>query len=179
MSEKSIPIEINLRGACLKVSVTIENILQSVVYASNAEQYTIKGSKYLKLKGCMFGQKIEKVKELLQKFHPDLLQINETLFEDLSKFKEFRNKMAHCAFTWSNRLDEFDVWDISEDENKFQYFEPSKYTVFNSYMVMDDALKKIVPELVKMLRQIEARLKEANPKIYDELKLGDNSPEAS
>lgn len=179
MSEDSIPIEIDMRGAAMKLSITIESILMKIVYFSNAEQYKIKGAKSLKLKGCMFRQKILRVRKMLEKFHPDLLQNNKQLLDKLDVFNLFRNQMAHCGFYWGKSLSEFEVWDIVEDENKFQFYQPFEYSVYQAYTRMDNTLKNIIPPLIILSKEIQSRLKLNSPTIYAELKAEGNFPKSN
>jgi hypothetical protein len=178
MSKHSVPKEINIRGATLNLSVTIESNLFRIIYHCSGQIYLDK--KYfhlLKLKGCMFAQKIQRVKDSLNIFHPDLLESNSKLFEDLEQFKEFRNRMAHCAFYWGKSLSEFEVWDIAEDENKFQFYDPLKYTVKEVISILDNAIKEIIPPLTKLISQVELRLQETDPRLYDLLQSADKPPE--
>src|SRR5687768_9138935 len=102
MKEKKIAIEVELRGFTLKLSAIIESNVMSIIYWSNANQYKTPGAKYLKLKGLTFGKKVHRMKEVLNKYHPDLHEKNMKFFSDLDDFRKFRNLMAHCAFVWKD-----------------------------------------------------------------------------
>ena len=180
MSKDSTPNEVKIRGSALKLSVTFEGALMSIVYSCSGELYTdINKAPLLKLKGCMFHQKINRVKELLGIYHPDLLEKYQPLFNDLSIFKDFRNRMAHCGISWGDGLTEFEVWDIAEDENKFQFYQPIKYVVHEVYFTMAKAANDITPPLTNLLHEVQLRLQTSSPKIFAALKLGGNSPEAN
>lgn len=176
MSKDSTRKEVEMRGTALKLSVTIEGVLMNIVYSSSDELYMDKSKSYLlKLKECMFGQKIQRAKEVLEMYHPDLLIKNEKLFIDINIFKDFRNRMAHCGFSWAESLSEFEVWDVTEDETKFQFYAPIKYTVVDVNLTMLKAIKSIIPPLTQLLNEVENRLQKSNQKIYDLLKLREHT----
>ncbi|MEJ7827579.1 MAG: hypothetical protein WKF91_05270 [Segetibacter sp.] len=176
MSDASVLKEAELRGIAIRLAVTMESVLMNIVYSSNSEQYFISPSPSLKLKGLMFSHKIERVKEVLQKYHPDLLEEYNQLFIDLKDFKEFRNQIAHCVFSWGSSITEFEIWEVAEDENKFQFYKPVKCSVYDAYKVMAKAIEIIIPPLTKLLQQVEDRLKVSDRQLFDILKQVDNFP---
>ena len=170
MSQKSVPIEIDLRGACLKVSVTLEMIVMNIIYASNDEQYFVKDSPYLKVKNFTFAKKVERLKKLLETFHPDLLVQHSKTIKMLSEFGNLRNQMAHCVFEWKDSLSDFNIFDVAE-ENGFQYFKPYPGNVDSIKAEMIEALKISTP-LKNVLDEVSYRLKKKNPAVFAQLKLG-------
>jgi hypothetical protein len=180
MSEKSVPIDIKLRGAALNLSVSFEAILMSVVYSCSGEIYSDpQYSHLLKLKGCMFAQKIGRVKDALEIFHPDLLESNAQLFVDLNNFRDFRNRMAHCAFSFGDNILEFEVWDVVEDENRFQHYHPIRYTIDDFLQTMDTSIRQIHPPLSKLWRDVESRLQRTHPEVFAVLQSGKRPPAES
>jgi hypothetical protein len=173
MSKESVPLEIDLRGSTLKLSVTIEGLLMNIVYASNKKLYTDKKlSEFFKLKGCMFSQKIDKVEKVLHLFHKDLLINNAKLFEDLRTFKNLRNRIAHCGFYWGNSLHNFQIWDVVEGEERFEYYHPFEYSVIEVRVILVQAIDDIVHPLTDLFREVERRLQVDSPELYARLRLG-------
>ncbi len=156
MSQLSLHKEIEIRGAALRLPITIEAVLMSIVYFSNAEQYKERKAKTLLLKGLMFSQKISRVREVLAEFHPDLLARYSTLFDDMEAFKKFRNKIAHCAFSWGDSISDFEVWEVEEDENKFQFYKPIKTTVEDTFGYILKTIKDIIPPLTNLLNEYKS-----------------------
>ena len=170
MSEINYKLEIEIRGSTLKVAITIERLLMMIVYTSNAEQYTIKNSEYLRLKNLTFGGKLNRVKKVLDKFHPDLLASNIVLFEKLDRFKTFRDKMAHCAFEWNYSQTGFNILDNVEDENGFQYYESFPCKVIDTKKATLEGTLLVKP-LLEIANEVELRLKNQHPLIAGMLKL--------
>jgi hypothetical protein len=145
-----------------------------IVYASNAEQYTVRKSEYLRIKNLTFGSKIKRLKKIFENFHPDLLLNNATLFEKLDTFNEFRNKMAHCPFEWNYSTVKFDVIEVIEDENGFQYYEPIPFTVTDARLATLEGTYLAAP-LLEILNEVSLRLKNQHPELYASLRLGEDS----
>lgn len=163
--------EIELRGTMLDVSIKFEVALMNIIYFSNSEQYIkAEESKSLKIKNLTFGGKLKRAKELLITFHKDLIQSHHLLFENLDKFLILRNRLTHCAIYWvDEKTDNLEIWDVN-DTNKFQFFEPIKYTNLGIRLELIDYLQKIGPALVSLESEIELRLKKSNLKIFSLLK---------
>ena len=166
MSEENTPIEIDLRGAALKVSVTIEQLLMVIVYMSNAEQYSEKNSKNLKIKNSTFGEKLVRVRNLLGRYHKDLLLKYCVLFEELNTFKEFRNKMAHCVFEWNYSTATFNIMDVVEDESEFQFLKAFPFSVMEAKIATLKGLRLTEP-LKNLSKEVSFRLKANHPELYD------------
>src|SRR5688572_28834569 len=90
--------EIILRGSALTVASAIEVVIMDIVYFSHSGQYNSPyESKSLEIKKVTFGGKIEKLKTVIKKHHPDLFKSYKSMFDDLGEFLEIRNKLAHNA----------------------------------------------------------------------------------
>ena len=170
MSEVNYKIEIGIRGSALKVAITIERLLMMIVYTSNAEQYAVKNSEYLKLKNLTFGAKLKRVKIVLDKFHPDLLSTNTNLFKKLDTFKTFRDKMAHCAFDWNYSETNFNILDNVEDENGFQYYESFPCTVIDTKKATLEGTYLVTP-LEEIADELSFHLQSRHPELAALLKL--------
>jgi hypothetical protein len=172
--------ELKIRGTIVMFSIAFESNLMSIVYASNVEQYRPPYHKRLKLKGCTFEQKIKRTREVLEIYHSDLLSKYESLFLVLDKFREFRNLFAHCGIDWcENPKNEFDVWDWTESDDGFQHYTPIRFILEDVTGRAVDYSKEITPSLTELRNEIELRLKDAHPQIYEILTLGDKPHEAS
>ena len=142
-----------------------------IIYASNAQQYIVKNSKYLKLEYLTFGGKISRLKEVLVKFHPDLVVKYSMLFDNLNTFKKFRDKMAHCSFEWEYSTVKFDIIENVEDETGFQYYKAFPYSVVQARLATVDGAALTVP-LLQLSSEIELRLKNHHPNVYASLGFG-------
>ena len=127
----------------------------------------------------MFSQKIERAKKVLETFHPDLMQQYSKLFNDIEDFKPLRNRMAHCATTFGGSLTDFEIWDITQDEDNFQFYALIKFTVRKVYEILLDMSVNIIPVLKGLQQEVELRLKKSAPHVYDVLKQEDNSHQSS
>jgi hypothetical protein len=94
------------------------------------------------------------------------------------RLKKFRNKIAHCAFSWGDSISDFEVWEVEEDENKFQFYKPIKTTVEDTFGYILKTIKDIIPPLTNLLNETETRLKISNPQIYSVLKSEHNLPQS-
>lgn len=67
---------------------------------------------------------------MLEFVYSDLYQPNYKLCEQLSKFGEMRNKIAHCYFTWDeSNLSYVTIWDLADRKVKPHKVVPTKYQI--------------------------------------------------
>src|SRR4051812_12242075 len=118
--DQTVKFEIELRGATIKASVTIEGILMKIVFFSNAQQYlTADEAEHLKLKTASFGTKVDRARTVLKEYHKDLHKKYHKTFISIDSFVTFRNRMSHREITWEDRTVEvFTVWDVTEGQSK-------------------------------------------------------------
>lgn len=165
MSEIAAKMEVDIRGLALKISTIMEGSLMRIIFCCNAEHFSSDRSSMAQLRGFMFHQKIELAKGLLEKVHPDLFISHADLFLDLWNFKEFQYKMAHCLISWPEEdMTVMETWDISEEEGAL--FTPTRHTVAEISKTMIGAMNDIVPALVNLEAEIEARLQERSPELH-------------
>jgi hypothetical protein len=171
LKEIQLERENELRGTTLNIAIKFEAGLMDIIYFSNAEQYFIEPqAASLKLKHLTFGGKIKRAKELLADYHPDLLNKYEVLFENLADFAIIRNKMAHCLLHWlDGSIDEFQLWDVVEDESKFQFYKPEIYSRFEVSQRLLIFLGKIGSHLKELRDDVDFRLSQAAPEIHSAL----------
>ena len=93
--------EVKIRGRYLRFSANVEGLIAKCVILLNETKTKLSGTETtINLKKFMFHQKITKFQTLLSEIFLDLFKSKSTLFEHIDAFKEMRNKMAHCYFTW-------------------------------------------------------------------------------
>ncbi len=176
MDETVTQKEIDIRGKALTISTTIETQMVRIVLFSNGEQYNPSSEERLDLKNFTFHKKLELMKKKVAKHHPDLMTKYSKLMEDLIVFKEFRNKMAHCSFSWEEDGEHFKIWDASDD---FTYFVPTLTSAKEIFRAMREEYIDLVSPIFHLLHEVEVRLKVSHPGIYFRLTKGqDNADEA-
>lgn len=181
MSKDTVEPEINLRGITSKLSVTIEGVLMNIVFFSNIDQYSgSEESEFLKLKRVTFGVKLERVRILLDKYHKDLAKKNKKLFTNLDKFITFRNRITHCGLTWKDHKPEtFIIWDIKEDQSKYEHLHPIEYNLQDSYKYLNEVMINILPHLKSLTFEVQSRLENEHPSHYKLLTAEYNAPNTS
>lgn len=162
--------EIEIRGLTLKISVTIESVLMKVIFFTSGELYAAENSEYLKVKYVSFGEKISRLRELLKKYHPDLAKRNKNLFNRLDKFLTFRNQLCHAPLTWKNgQPDVFIIWDMKEDPNKNEIFNPIEYVFQERLKYLSDTPAMVFPKLTALSKEVQLRLKISYPQVYQKI----------
>jgi hypothetical protein len=170
-------VETDLRGRYMRFSVKVEGLLMRNIFFLNEEKFLATNAEDpIKLKGMMFHKKIEKFQELLKHLYPDIEARYVDLFGHLGDFKEMRNKMAHCYFTWDETdLNSVTVWDVKEDADKIQFFEPAVFRVESLFKLLNIAIGNITDRLNRLSIEIVERVKNKIPHLFDILE-GRNDP---
>lgn len=168
MDEKITQTEINIRGKALTISVTIEVAMVRIILFSNGQQYDPTSEERLNLKYFTFPKKLELMETKLQQYHSDLLTKYSKLLDDIKEFKNLRNRMAHCSFTWDDNGKDFKIWDASDD---YSYYVSIPTTVKETYKQMEDYIDLTVP-IFSLQHEVEARLELSHPHIYHQLTKG-------
>jgi hypothetical protein len=160
--------EMKLRGSMLVTAVTLEVILITIVYYSNADQWEkADKSPSLKLKNLTFDKKIKRVMELLFEHHPDLLTKYDALFIDLVEFKDIRNKIAHCAINWMDeRCERLQILDVVAEPNKLNFYFPEEHNYIDLAASISELFSKISPSLALLENEVESRLRQNHPVLY-------------
>jgi len=141
MGKSSKELEIDFRGESIFFTSKIESWLGKIVLFIKWEHPEL-GIKKIDFKHFTFYQKIEKVEKLLRSHYEEIFKANDGLFAELQNVRLFRNRVAHCEFTWNEEdLSYFEVWDIEENEEKDQFFVPIKYTIEQAISEMDSMVK--------------------------------------
>jgi hypothetical protein len=170
MPKDTVQPEIEIRGLTLKISVTIEAVLMKIVFFTSGELYAVENSDYLKVKYVSFGDKVSRLRELLKKYHPDLAKRNKNLLNRLDKFVTFRNQLCHAALTWKDRKpDVFIIWDIKEDPNKNEIFNPIEYVYQERLKYLSETLAIVFPKLSILSNEVQLRLQIACPQVYQKI----------
>lgn len=144
MPKDTIRPEVEIRGAALKISITIESMLMQIIFFTSEELFMEENSHYLKTKHVTFGEKIGRLRELLKIYHPDLAKRNKNLFNRIDKFLTFRNQLCHAMLTWKDeKPDVFIIHDIQEDPNKNEIFQEIEYNYNERMKYLIDNLQHI------------------------------------
>src|SRR5690349_5405320 len=94
-------LEVNIRGRYLRFSASIEGLMtKCIVYLNEVKTKSTGVEEPIDFSNFTFFKKEDRFKKLLEHIYEDLYQVNDKLFDHLAKFREMRNKMAHCYFTW-------------------------------------------------------------------------------
>lgn len=170
MSKDTIKPEIEIRGIALKISVTIEGVLMRIIFFSSAELFTKENSEYLKVKNVSFGEKLGRLRQVMDKYHRDLYKRNKNLLNRLDKFLTFRNQLCHAMLTWKDgKPNVFIIWDIKEDPNKNEIFKPIEYNYEERLKYLSETMNVVFPKLAILSNAVELRLKISHPQLYQKI----------
>jgi hypothetical protein len=113
-------LEVSIRGRYLRFSASIEGLMtKSIVYLNEIKKKRTGSEETIDFNNFTFFKKEDKFKKLLEVEYIDLHQKNSQLFDALSSFREMRNKMAHCYFTWDESdLSTGTIWDLDDKKSK-------------------------------------------------------------
>ncbi len=155
--------EILIRGRILQLSAKIESILAKIILVSKMEDLQAEAVKF---KGMMLHGKIEYSQKTLEQYHPTIYERQKSVFEDLLKLKDFRNKIAHCEITWNyDDLSYYTVWDISISEDNIQFYYPFNYTINETFERIEE-FKQVGASLVKILIEIQEKFNAQYPGFF-------------
>lgn len=143
MATEAKKLEIQFRGECIFFTSQIESWLGKIILFIKWEHPELQ-LKNVDFKQLKFANKIDKVASLFKKFYPDIISNNPALFPDLQRVRLFRNRVAHCEFSWDENdkdLSYFEVWDIEEDEERNQFFTPIRYEMDEAIAELDHTVK--------------------------------------
>lgn len=93
----------------------------------------------IKFKSLQLAKKIEMAEKKLKEYFPNLHTKHENLFDGLRGIKDFRNQMAHCAFTWDDpTVMSFLLWDVKIDEQGFHNHLPVRVTISDYFSKLEE-----------------------------------------
>lgn len=162
-------LEINIRGRYLRFSASVEGLMtKCIVYLNEVNTLSNGKEETIDFKNFTFFKKVEKFKKLLELVYKDLYLENLQLFENLLKFGEMRNKMAHCYFSW----DEFDlssviIWDIEDKITKSYKVIPTKHKVNEIKISLAESMKEIIDSMNILASEIIKRVTPLIPNMFN------------
>jgi hypothetical protein len=167
MFDKTLSIEIRLRGKYLRFSAEIERLLIKNIILCHEEKIALtRINEPFDFEHLMFHQKIDKLNDLLMELHADLRQAYSDLFVHLNEFKIMRNKMAHCRFSWHEKdLEHVWIWELTT-KNRIPAFEPVQYTLDEIHHCLKESTENIVGDLNKLTKEIGKRLESRIPHMF-------------
>jgi hypothetical protein len=162
-------LEINIRGRYLRFSASVEGLItKCIIYLNEVKTKLTGDEEVLDFKYFHFGKKEGKFKELLEFVYNDLYQANNELFEHLTNFREMRNKMAHCYFTWEETdLSKVIIWDLEDKKSKPHKVVPVSYSIQEINNSLDRAIKDITDKMNSLANEIIIRVKPEIPYMFD------------
>lgn len=162
--ETTKQIEIYLRGRMLQVSSITEALLSQILLVSRADEPDRKPYKFRTL---TFDSKIKESENALSEKYLSIYDQNKTIFAELSKLKNIRNKIAHCKFDWLESEPEFVIiWDISEDETKLQFYTAEKHKIVDLINCIEK-LKAIVLKLNEIITHLRVDFDQKFPGVLN------------
>ncbi len=163
-------LEINIRGRYLRFSASVEGLMtKCIVYLNEVKAKSTGIEEPIDFDNLTFFKKEKKFKELLKIVYYDLFQINTNLFDHLSNFREMRNKMAHCYFTWDEAdLSHVTIWDLEDKKVKPHKVIPTKYRIQEISDILTTSMKAIISNLNILASEVIERVTPEIPYIFDE-----------
>jgi hypothetical protein len=159
--------EVKIRGRYLRFSANVEGqMARSVIFLNEVKSGRAGVEQRLDLKNFMFKQKLTKFQSLLLEIYPDLFQSYLELFRNIDKFREMRNKMAHCYFQWDDKnLDSVIIWDL-DDSRGVQKMEPYIFTLKEIDEILKQAMTDIIDNINNLSTVIIQRVKPEIPHMF-------------
>ena len=167
---KTKDLEVNIRGSYLRFSASVEGLItKCIVYVNEVKTKSSEIEEPIDFNNFTFFKKEKKFKELLESVYSDLYQANNDLFEQLSKFREMRNKMAHCSFTW-NELDltYVTIWDLEDKKVRPHKIIPTKYALQEINELLTISMKAIIGDLNNLATEVIKRVRPEIPYMFDD-----------
>lgn len=155
--------EVNIRGRYLRFSAEVEGLMtKCIVYLNEVKTKKTGIEEDIDFNNFTFFKKEEKFKKLLEFIYSDLYETNNDLFGSLSSFREMRNKMAHCYFTWDESdLSTVTIWDLEDKKTKPHKIIPTQYKI----QEISNALTNSMNEILNMNTLAKEIIKRVTPEI--------------
>lgn len=162
-------LEVNIRGRYLRFSASVEGLMTKCIVYLNEIKTKLTGiEEFIDFSNFTFSRKEEKFKKLLEFVYKDLFQANSKLFDHLTSFREMRNKMAHCYFTWDESdLSSVTIWDLQDRKAKPQNVIPTKYKVQEISNSLTESMKGIMIPMNDLTSQVIKRVTPEIPYMFD------------
>jgi hypothetical protein len=162
-------LEVNIRGRYLRFSASVEGLMtKCIIYLNEVNTKHTGIENPIDFTNLTFYKKEKKFKELLNVIYQDLLQSNNDLFEHLSKFREMRNKMAHCYFTWDESdLSVVTIWDLEDKKIKPHKVTPTMYKIHDISNSLIASMKAIMGDMNNLASEIIERVTPEIPYMFD------------
>ena len=159
--------EVKIRGHYLRFSAKVEGSMAKCVILLNEIKTVSSGTETkIDFKNFMFNQKLKKFESLVSEIYPDLALSYSALFDHIDSFRELRNKMTHCYFTWDESdLTSVTIWDL-DDSGKIQKIEPTRYSLVQINSSFAQSTIDIVEDLNRLTEEIIARAKPVIPHMF-------------
>lgn len=164
-------IEVTIRGRYLRFSASVEGLMtKCIVYLNEVKTKNSEREEAIDFKNFTFFKKEDKFKKLLKNVYPDLYNKNSPLFKALTSFREMRNKMAHCYFTWDESdLTNVIIWDLEDSKNKPYRIVPTTYSIQEISDSLQESMKAIIIDMNKLADEVINKVKPIIPHMFEKL----------
>ncbi|MBS1734978.1 MAG: hypothetical protein JSS98_00045 [Bacteroidetes bacterium] len=162
-------LEINIRGRYLRFSASVEGLMtKCIIYLNEVKTKASGIEEPIDFMNFTFSKKEVKFKALLEQIYIDLFQANTTLFEHLSKFRDMRNKMAHCYFTWDETdLSYLTIWDLENKKDRPHKIVPTKHSMHEISDLLNQSVKAITNDLNNVALEVVQRVTPEIPYMFE------------
>jgi hypothetical protein len=161
-------LEVNIRGRYLRFSASVEGLMTKCIVYLNEVKTKLTGTEEgINFNKFTFFIKEEKFKKLLEYVYNDLYQANTELFNRLTQFREMRNKMAHCNFTWDESdLSHVTIWDLDKNVKPHEII-PMKYKIQEISNSLTTSMKAIITPMNNLAHEVIKRVRPVIPYMFD------------
>ena len=104
---KLMALDVKIRGEFLVQAILVEQFITDIItlhFGDNERQRALMTAVILNGADVTFAKKIKILEKLLELEHPNVLKEYPELFEQLGKVRDFRNKLAHAAPFYPDKL---------------------------------------------------------------------------
>lgn len=162
-------LEVTIRGRYLRFSASIEGLMtKCIVYLNEVKTKLTGTEEIINFNNFTFFKKEEKFKKLLEFVYCDLYLSNNVLFNLLTQFRNMRNKMAHCNFTWDESdLSYVTIWDLEDKNRNPQKVIPTKYKIQEISDCLTTSMKGIINPMNNLASEVIKRVRPEIPYMFD------------
>lgn len=162
-------LEVNIRGRYLRFSASVEGLMTKCIVYLNEVKTKLNGNEEtIDFTNFTFFKKEDKFKKLLEFVYKDLYQANNELFDHLTNFREMRNKMAHCYFTWDESdLSCVTIWDLEDKKAKPHKVVPTKYKIQEISNSLTESMTGITHSINVLASEVIKRVTPEIPYMFD------------
>ena len=162
-------LEVNIRGRYLRFSASIEGLMtKCIVYLNEVKTLSTGNEDTIDFNNFTFFKKEDKFKKLIEFVYNDLYQANHELFQNLITFRNMRNKMAHCYFTWDESdLSSVTIWDLEHKNDKPHKVIPTKYQLQEINNSLAESMQGIMNSMNDLASEVIKRLTPVIPYMFD------------